>query len=249
MQFYLHRLQCLGRVIFLIFIGTASIMHADELSSLIQYVEKIAIVHREEPSNAIPIISIGGSAGVGKTYFSLDLCKRLRERGIRCVVLHLDHFNLSPEERRKLGTEWNPGHLQTNQVHRALSAIAAGCKQIEKPFCNQLTGEIGTEILDLADVDLVLFDGIYSLSTEPPLDFFCYCNAGVFLESEEENITAWKWQREQKKAHSRTPEQFAKHMEEILFDFHQNIISSKRNATFIFHKDSDHQLTITNEAS
>ena len=63
---------------------------------------------------------------------------------------------------------------------------------------------------------------------------------GVFLEAKEADIHCWKWEREQKKAKPRTPDQFAKHMEVLLLEYHQNIEYSKQNASFIIQKDSAH---------
>ncbi|MES2121457.1 MAG: SDR family NAD(P)-dependent oxidoreductase [Chlamydiota bacterium] len=237
------------RKIFVLFLlCVASLIHAKDLSPITQYAAEMASAHRLAPASPPPILGIGGCAGVGKTHFSLNLKSLLQEAGVRCIVLHLDHFNLSVEERRKVGTEWDPSHLRVDEVHRTLRAIASGSKRIEKPFHNQITAESGMEVIDLTDVDLILFDGIYTLSNAAPLDFFQYCAGGIYLESEEDNITAWKWEREQKKTHKRTPEQFAHHMEAILLDFHENIMSSKQQARLILTVDSDHHMTITQNA-
>lgn len=236
------------KVFVLLLLCISSLIHADDLSPIIQYATEMAHAHQQEPANPPPILAIGGCAGVGKTHFSLHLNRMLQEAGVRSIVLHLDHFNLSVEERRKVGTEWDPRHLRSDEVRRTLHTIASGCKHIEKPFNNQVTAESGVEMIDLTDVDLILFDGIYTLSNTAPLDFFQYCAGGIYLESEEENITAWKWEREQKKLHRRTPEQFARHMEEILLDFHVNIMPSKEQARFILNIDSNHGITTTQNA-
>ena len=187
-----------------------------------------------------PLIAIGGCPGVGKTYLTKNLLIELQERGIHCIILPLDHFNLSPEERKKFGTEWDIRHFKAAELHNCMASIFSGEKYVRKPTCNQLTGEIGTEFLELNHIDLILFDGLYALCSKPPLNFFDYCFMGVFLEANESDIYSWKWEREQKKTQPRTPGQFVKHMEALLLEYHQNIEYSKKNAFFIIRKDTNH---------
>lgn len=208
------------------------------LAPLVEYLAQVAGEHRE--SEPVPIFAIGGCPGVGKTYLAKNLVNSLEERGVRCALLPLDHFNLSPEERKKIGTEWDIRHFKPAELLDCLASISLGAKLVEKPTCNQLTGEIGKEILDLRQIDLLLFDGLYSLCSEPPLNFFDYCFAGVFLEADEVDIYKWKWEREQKKSIPRTKEQFARHMEALMEEFQRNIAGSRGNALFILKKDSTH---------
>lgn len=211
-----------------------------KLQPLLDALAEIAETHKQDPSKPVPLIAIGGCPGVGKTYFTKTLLTKLQEKGINCIVLPLDHFNLSPQERKKIGTEWDIRHFKVQELHKCLASIFSGEKSVQKPTCNQLTGEISSEILILSNMDLILFDGLYALCSEPPLNFFDYCSLGIFLEAGETDIYAWKWEREQKKTQPRTPDQFAKHMEALLLEYHQNIEYSQKNASFILRKDSAH---------
>lgn len=221
-------------------------LHAIEanLTPLLKTLIEIANIHHQDPSKTIPLVAIGGCPGVGKTYFTNKLLLELQKNGVDCMVLPLDHFNLSPEERRKIGTEWDMRHFKMQELHECLAQIFSGAKTIQKPTYQQLTGEIGVESLELNTVDLILFDGLYALCSVPPLNFFDYCSVGIFLEAEEADISAWKWERELKKTQHRTPEQFLKHMEALLADYHQNIEYSKSNARFVIRKNSDHAYTL-----
>lgn len=212
-----------------------------ELAPLLNYVEDIADSHHKDKLTPVPIIAIGGCPGVGKTYFTKELFADLKERKVRCIILPLDHFNLSRAERKKIGTEWDTRHFKGDELHRILSEISTGKKLIIKPTLNQLTDEAGSETLDLEEIDIVLFDGLYALCSLPPLNFFDYCTAGIYLEAEEADIVAWKWEREQQKTQPRTTEQFAKHIEVIIAEFYKNIAYSKNNATFLIQKDSFHK--------
>lgn len=211
------------------------------LDSLVQHLAEIANQHDGAPLEPIPIVGIGGCPGVGKTYFTRELAGLLREKGIRPLILPLHHFNLSPTERKEIGTEWDVRHFKMADLHHVLSIIHRGEKWIKKPTCDQLTGEIGEEILSLDDVDLILFEGLYALCSESPVDYFKYCELGIFLEARASDIFVWKWEREQKKVHPRTPEQFLKHINALFEEYRKNIEYSKKNASFLIEKDKTHR--------
>lgn len=210
------------------------------LAPLLEYLTQVAEDYKINSNHPVPIVGIGGCPGVGKTYLTQNLLLQLREKGISCTVIPLDHFNLSPQDRKKIGTEWDIRHFKATELHNCLTSIFSGEKHVKKPTCNQLTGEIGTEFIDLNNIDLILFDGLYALCSESPLHFFDYCFMGIFLEANESDIYSWKWEREQKKAQPRTQEQFVQHMEALLLEYHQNIEYSKKNAFYIIKKDSSH---------
>ena len=214
------------------------------LVPLVDYLIDMVDHHRNENFKPVPILAIGGCPGVGKTYLTKTLASILYENGIRCIILPLDHFNLSPEERKKIGTEWDIRHFKAPELQNVLFSIFSGKKLIEKPTCNQLTGEIGKELIDLNEIDLILFDGLYALCSEASLNFFDCCSAGVFVEADESDIYKWKWEREQKKVQPRTPEQFKSHMQALINEFQLRIAYSKANALFIIQKDSNHNYHI-----
>lgn len=224
----------------LIVISTGLSGTETKLQRLYDALIEIAEEHKQDPSKPVPLVAIGGCPGVGKTYFTKNLLADLQESGVHCTTLSLDHFNLSPQERRNIGTEWDIRHFKVKELHDCLASILSGRKCIHKPTINQITGEMGAEVLILDNINLILFDGLYSLCSKPPLNFFDYCSAGIFLEAAESDVTAWKWERELKKKQPRTPEQFAKHMEVLLLDYRQNIEYSKKDADFIIRKNSDH---------
>ena len=167
-------------------------LKVEALKHLVSSLVHIAKYHKQDSSKAVPLIAIGGCPGVGKTYLTKNLLLELQENGVNCVILSLDHFNLSPEERKKIGTEWDMRHFKAMELHNCLASIFSGEKHVKKPTCNQLTGEIGAEFLELDNIDLILFDGLYALCSEPPLNFFDYCVMGVFLEANESDIYSWK---------------------------------------------------------
>lgn len=108
------------------------------------------------------------------------------------------------------------------------------------PTINQLTRERGEKVLDLTEVDCILFEGAYTLGHFSPFDFIQYADYGIYLETDLENIYDWKWEREFKKTVSRTSNAFYFHMKEILQDFAFHVYPTRKNATRVLHCDSQH---------
>lgn len=212
----------------------------DSLEPLVEYLIDVAKHHRQDRSQPVPMVAIGGCPGAGKTSLAKLLLSTLQNRGIYCIVLPLDHFVLSANERKKLGTEWDIHHFKSLELHACLSSIFNGKKLIEKPTYNQFTCEVGSEMVDLHEVDLILFEGLYATCSNAPLNFFDYCCEGIFLDADEADISKWRWERELKKTHPKTKEHFTKVMEILLKDFHENIAYSKKNTLFLITKDHDH---------
>lgn len=233
----------------LYFISSGLSGEETKLQPLVDALMEIAAAHKQDASKPVPLIAIGGCPGVGKTYLTNSILVNLKQCGVNCIVLPLDHFNLSSKERKKIGTEWDIRHFKVQELHECLASIFLGEKCVPKPTCNQLTGETGKEVMSLNDIDLILFDGLYALCSKSPLNFFDYCSLGIFLEAEEADIYAWKWEREQRKTKPRTPEQFVKHMEALLLEYHQNIEYSKKDANFIIRKDSNHNYELEVQSS
>jgi uridine kinase len=230
-------------LIFLFFIFSANTAeHSRSLDSLEEYL--LYVIQHRDKSKPVPIVAIGGCPGVGKSYLAKDLKKRLQKRHFICQILALDDFNLSSEERKKMAILWDIHHFKLSELHECLNAIHSGKKIIFKPTYDQITGKTSSEILNLTHTDLVLFEGLYALCSKEPLNFFHYCEFGVFLEANEADVYLWKWQREQKKIHPRTEEEYAKHTQSLLTEYHKNIEYSKKNAIFFINKDSDHNYQI-----
>ncbi|MBS0653019.1 MAG: hypothetical protein JSR39_05760 [Verrucomicrobia bacterium] len=228
-----------------LFLAFSSFIKAEEfsenLSPLINYLVNRSECHKQDPSQTIPIIAIAGCGGVGKTHFANLIMQKLKKEGVQCAVLPFDDFLLSPEERRKLGTQWDLNHISCDKLHDVFFQILSKEKWIKKPTYNPLKKEVGSEILDLQGCNLILFEGLYTLCSHPPVNFFAYCDSGIFLEADEADIFAWKWGRELQKDFPRSPQQFAKHMEAYLSDFYTTVAYSRKNATFVIKKGSQHQ--------
>lgn len=210
-----------------------------QLEPLIDYLIHNAEQHKQNPSKPVPMFAIGGCPGVGKTTLTKILIEELQFRGISCISVALDDFVLPASERKLMGN-WNINHLKIEELHHCLSSIFAGEKALTKPTYDQMTGEIGTESFDLNDRHIILFEGLYALCSEDPINFFKYSIQGAFLEADECDIYRWRVEREQKKINPRTDEQLTRHVEALINEYHQNIECSRNNVKFIIQKDHNH---------
>lgn len=217
------------------FINLSALGWADE--ELKPIVEQIQLLHQNKK---LPIVAIGGCPGVGKSTITTKLQQDLDSLGIKAVIVSLDHYGLSPEERKQLNGELDPRRIRWDEIHNTFKSIQNGETEVVKPIINQLTKERGHETLHLADAGCVLFEGTYTLADFPPADFLQYVDLGIYLETSLDNIYDWKWEREFKKSVSRTPEQFYNHMIEILKDFAFHVYPTKKNADIIVQIDFWH---------
>ncbi len=197
-----------------------------------------------ENRKGIVIVSIGGCPGVGKSTFSKILQCRLEEKGISTIIISLDHFGLSQEERKAFTSEFDMRRIRWGLIHEMFHSIEEGTLEIRKPIINQLTKEISEEIIDLRGVQCILFEGSYTLNDFLPCDYRSYADLAIYLETAVENLFSWKWEREFKKTNPRTEKTFFLHMKAVLEDFAVNVYPGKNLADFIVDIDSFHNYTI-----
>lgn len=221
----------------------------EELKLIIEEIQ--SITNKEKNSGIIingpPIIAIGGCPGVGKSTLAQLLQVELAELGIVSVTISLDHYGLSQNERKQFASELDPRRIQWGKLHSNLTSIRKGETKIIKPIINQLTKEMGEETLNLANVDCILFEGLYALADFSPMNFLQYADLTMYIEASSENIYDWKWQRELKKSAPRSAQEFFFHMMEIWQDFAFHVYPTRKNADLIIHADFFHHYSITND--
>jgi uridine kinase len=96
----------------------------------------------------------------------------------------------------------------------------------------------------LDGVDLILFEGMYTLSNNSLMNLRSYADLGIYMETTVENICQWKWEREKKKTVSRTLEQFENHMALIFEDFVRFVYPTKQHADWVIYADDRHEVSI-----
>lgn len=188
----------------------------------------------------ISVLAVGGCPGVGKTFFAEKLSTILNEEGILTIVIKMDDYIKDKKTREQYGTGWDVRHLDSESLHRDLMKIFNGETIITKPTLDEVTREKGIETLNLSHVRLIILEGLYSLSMIPPIDYFKYANAGIYMSGDEEDIFKWRWYRETKKSKPKTFEQFKKHMQDIFQDYHLHVEPTKSAANYVVQKDENH---------
>lgn len=128
--------------------------------------------------------------------------------------------------------------------YSVLEAIKSGSKKIKKPKIDQLSKERTEEILNLEGIDLILFEGMYTLSNTEDIKLMPFADFGIYMETTTENICQWKWEREKKKSVSRTWEEFEAHMTLIFEDFIRFVYPTKQNADVVVFSDDQHKLIV-----
>lgn len=208
-----------------------------------QIIENIESIVSNE--RKIPIIAIAGCPGVGKTTFATQLLQELAQKNIHSVILSFDDFGKTQEEKKGLRNELDIMRIRWDNLHSVIEEITLGRSQIKTPKINQLTKERTEEILNLDEVDLILFEGMYTLSNNEAINLQPYIDLGIYMETTTENICRWKWEREKKKTVSRSLEQFEAHMALIFEDFVRFVYPTKQNADWVVFANDQHDFMVS----
>lgn len=197
--------------------------------------------HKQDPTQPIPVIAISGCFAVGKSYLSNLLVELLQQEGINTVVIHQDDFLQST---RISNATLHP-YLNVSWIHAVLSVLVSQSqKKIVLPTksgCHTYNKEV-----DFDGVNLVIFEGVYSLCGSETVDFYKYCNFGIFLQASDKNIWKWHWDREQTKPKClrRNFSLFKKQTKYNFIDYRSHIEPYKFRASFFIDKTSKNKYQV-----
>jgi pantothenate kinase len=206
------------------------------MTPIITQAKALAFAHKNDPLIPMPIIAIAGSPAVGKSYFALILVELLQREGIRPTILRQDDFL---EFSKVPGAIIHP-YLNARKLRNFLDAMQQGEAELLKPFINRMRIPYCREerLVNYADTDIIIFEGVYSLCGPENFDFFKYCSFGIFMEADENDICTWHWERELTKPSKirRSRGKFKRDLRENMKDYHAHILPCKENASFIVYK-------------
>jgi len=216
------------------------------LAPIIERAKKLADEHKQNRSNPIPIIAVAGSKGSGKSYCAHHLYQILLDGGCNVFLLKQNGF-IPFKEIDSQGLAVEP-RMRWHELTDVLKKITAGTHKIDIPFRDKSSRPftIGHETSDFTDIDLVIFDGTFSLTDVTTYNFFSYATFGVFIKTSDENLQTWRWQRHTKKPlqAQKTKEQFDRDWMHDMEIYRKYVLPTEQNATFIISKDAEHRYTL-----
>ena len=114
----------------------------------------------------VPVISIAGSQGTGKSTMSAAIASLLNARSLKVAIVSLDDFYLTKEERRHLGAEIHPllstrGVPGTHDIGFMSSAVSALRQRqpVELPVFDKAMDDRSSEVRKVESVDIVICEG------------------------------------------------------------------------------------------
>lgn len=142
-----------------------------------------------------PVVAIAGCSGVGKSHFAHQLLVDLQKKGINAKILHFDDFiDPGPFEGAREDIHPNFDH---RTAHAFLKKVADDEPIIEK-LTWDLTGPKPVKVkenYDLRSVELLIFEGEFTLCDETTYDFVNLSNVRIAVDAADKDIINWDWKR------------------------------------------------------
>jgi uridine kinase len=123
------------------------------------------------------VIAIGGESGSGKSELAHVVSRRLKNRGERAKILHIDnYYKVSPQER----TEWRKKHgvesiglseYNWDLINQNIAEFREG-KEAVLPCIDLLTDQEDKLITNFEGIEYLIVEGLYSLRADADLRIF-----------------------------------------------------------------------------
>lgn len=216
------------------------------MAPIIEQAQSLADQHKQNKLPSIPIISITGSKGSGKSYFARHLQQILINHGCHVTMINQNGF-VPYKEIDPHGLPIDP-RFKWHELHTVLQKIIAGISPIDIPFRDKSTHPftIAYKSIDFADTNLVIFDGTFALTDATTYNFMPYATFGVFIKTSDENLYRWRWQRHLRNQIElqKTPEQFNRDFMHNMETYQKYILPTEQYAQYIISKDAEHRYTL-----
>ena len=205
-------------------------------------VEHAKLIVQEKESKELPFIAIAGCSAVGKSYLTTELVKLLTQEGIKVAILKMDDF-INPDH-------FDPNHfhpwLEHTLAHEVIQKIKKGEKSVKMPAWNPKHLRPPAKIekdFSVEGVDLIVFEGEFTLCVDAPYDFSKYSTMSVFIDAKDEDILEWGWQRKERTIVEKTKEEFVKNNKPSLQKYRAHFFV-QRAATYVVLKDLRHHYSL-----
>ncbi len=213
--------------------------NADELKPVIEHAKLLV---QEKGMGGIPkILAIAGCSAVGKSFFANELAELLKSEGINVVILRADDF-INPD---LCDREHFHARFDYAKAHSTVQRILDGEKSIRKPAWNpeRKPPFIIEEDFSVQGIDLILFEGEFTLCDDEPYDFRRYSEFGIFVDADGDDILGWDWIRLRRRA-EKTKEEMMVNRRPYQERYRTYARSSRDTAAYLLLKDRDHRYTL-----
>ena len=157
--------------------------------------EEIAQHYKSQSRTAPFIVGVSGISGSAKTLLATQLAKVLtNDHQLKANILHMDDFIRQDMQKNP---EWGPVHLDWAEMADTLKKIRSRETLISKPTFNQLTREYGAEVINSADMKVVIVEGLYALSNREGISDLM--DLKIFIDVTKEEAYQSRLRRESRK--------------------------------------------------
>lgn len=205
-------------------------------------VEHAKLVAKEKNDGVPHFIAIAGCSAVGKSYFTEKLAELLKAEGIKVAILKCDDF-LNPDHFDE--HHFHP-RFEHAVAHSVIQQIKDGAQVVRKPTWNPKELRPPSKIeeqFSVAGVDLILFEGEFTLCNDQGYDFKQYCNFSIFIDAEDKDLIEWNWNRK-RSIQEKTKEEFIANTQAALSKFRSFTHAYTTVASYLILKDVDHRYMI-----
>ncbi len=211
------------------------------LCSLIQRACQVAA--KKDEAGAPNFIAIAGGSAVGKSYFADRMVRLLKKENVNAAVLHGDDF-LDPDHNDP--AHFHP-HLNHALMHSVIQRIKGGQPVVTKPVWNpkELQPPLkGVEDFSVAEAEVVIFEGEFTMCRDKPYNFKQYSSFGVFVTADNQDIAEWNWERQRDVLEGETKDQFIARVVPSLERYDRYTMDALDKAEYTVIKGKDHRYTI-----
>lgn len=216
------------------------VTNKDNLRPLVHECLELAKAHQYNPQSPLPIVAIAGCSAVGKTYFSNYLVQLLKDEHVAAAILHLDDFMQMENAETFLTIQPRFDYML---AHAKIKEILAGNLRITKPTWSEDASSKFDEVLELKDVNLLIFEGEYTLSDAQTYDFLKYSSLRIFMQARDEDMLEWNWKRG-RATQGQTKEEFFVNMAKAMQHYHTYIEPTQQHARYIIFHNAEHQYSL-----
>ncbi len=201
------------------------------------------VAAKKDETGAPDFIAIAGSSAVGKSYLANQMVRLLKKKRVNAAILHGDDF-ICPDYN---APEYFHPKLNHVLMHSIIREIKAGEKVVRKPawdLTDLRLPVLTEENFSVEGVDVVLFEGEFTMCEKEPYNFKQYSKFGVFVTADNEDIAEWNWERQRGVQEDETKDQFIARVVPSLERYDRYTIDALDKAEYTVIKGKDHRYTV-----